>query len=172
MLGTLLDAGNTKMKIKTKQNKNKTTSLLIPPTPDLRQIWLEPGKLAPQGFSPKPWGIACSPPPLTSTLPPKTEQPVPFSKPCIFHLPEQLSPAGRISFWMKNPKLGEQFWPRRESRKGTCSVSLGEVHGDRELGGACCRGKGEGGQLEMLLPLRLEQNLPQCGVVGDRGVSL
>jgi len=46
------------------------------------------------------------------------------------------------------------------------------VHRDRELGGACCRDKGEGGQLEMLLPLGLEQNLPQCGVVGDTGVSL
>lgn len=60
VLGTLLDACNTKMKIK--QNKNKTTSLLIPPNPptsDLRQIWLETGKLAPQGCSTRAGSTTC-----------------------------------------------------------------------------------------------------------------
>lgn len=129
VLGTLLDAGNTKMKIKTKQNKNKTASLLTSPPPDLRQIWLEPGKLPLRDSAPG-HGVqhALLSRSLQPCLPSENSLDT-FSKLCISHLPEQLSPAGRISFWMKNPKLGEQFWLRRESCKGTCSVSLEKCTG-------------------------------------------
>ena len=58
-----------------------------------------------------------------------------------------------------------------ELQRHTCSDEPGEVHRDRELGGARRPGKSREEQLEMLLSLGLGQNWPQCGVVGNRDLE-
>lgn len=91
MLGTLLDASNTKIKIKTKQNRNKTHFLSnpLPSTCHLRQIGLSQ-EAGPQGFSTRECvGLALLSPNL-HLCPSRLTSMYPFSKFCNSHMPEQL----------------------------------------------------------------------------------
>lgn len=88
------------------------------------------------------------------------------------YLPEQLSPAHIISFWLRHlGRLGEGFWlTKRTCKSKLAQKNLERCTGTGNWGGPAVQAS-VGEPTRDVVALGAVTKLPLCGVVGNRGLG-